>query len=374
MEEYDVEQNDGSLTKLTLSNSMCVGIDFDRLGRAIATNTKIIELDVSLQGITLNVTDKEFYNGLKQNSSIHEVVIRDGFIMMEHGVGSEILRAYQENNNHIKRLSILNAVLANRGDEIITATLQCCTNLTTINLYSCNITADKLLAMVEVMRGINSLEKLLLNSNRIGDAGCEALATLLEDPNSNVEQLQLFDNRIFNKGAIAIANSLTNNTKLKQLYFGRNPFDQIVEDVFVKILCNTASINETYSSNHKVEHISLPYEESGQLKSLLTLNKEGMNESRVAIRKILLHHPNIDMKPFFKLDGGEEDNLKALPYIVDWFSKADLAVTDNEERQRCSIDGRKLSAIYQFALAMPLQLIPASHTKVDDKKRKRYNA
>ena len=242
------------------------------------------------------------------------------------------------------------------------------------------MTDDQFIPKVEAMRGINSLEKLLLNSNSIGNAGCEALATLLEDPNSNLEQLQLFHNNIGNEGAIAIANSLTNNTKLQNLYFGGNLFDtSIIEGVFSKVLCNTASINETYLSNHKIEQISLPniaqeeYEES-QLEPLLTLNK-GINKRHVAIKKIVLHHPNIDMKPFFKLDRGEEDNLKALPYIVDWFDRAREVVWDYHEigwnREELTINQRKLSAIYEFAKAMPLQLIPATHTKVDVKKRKR---
>ena len=84
------------------------------------------------------------------------------------------------------------------------------------------------------------------------------------------------------------------------------------------------------------------------------------------------------MKPFFKLDGGEEDNLKALPYIVGWFDRAREVVWDYHEigwnSEELTINQRKLSAIYEFAKAMPLQLLPATHTKVDDKKRKRSNA
>ena len=107
------------------------------------------------------------------------------------------------------------------------------------------------------------------------------------------------------------------------------------------------------------------------------------------------------MEPFFSL--GTEDNernLKALPYVVDWFERAKEADLDTfyilngvvssrrevsggettfsnqedariylrakeDERMRASsfqkrlVDKRKLSAIYQFALAMPLQIIPS---------------
>ena len=373
-----IEQNDDSITALSIRQANSRGIDFDRLGRAIARNTNITNLEVYLG---TDITDTGFYDGLKQNSSIHEIIIRNGTYRYGFNpVGREILQAYQENNNHLKRFSILQTNLSNGLYNIITTTLRRCTNLEFINFYSCNMTDDQFIPKVEAMRGINSLEKLLLNSNSIGNAGCEALATLLEDPNSNLEQLQLFHNNIGNEGAIAIANSLTTNTKLQNLYFGGNLFDtSIIEGVFSKVLCNTASINETYLSNHKIEQISLPniaqeeYEES-QLEPLLTLNK-GINKRHVAIKKIVLHHPNIDMKPFFKLDRGEEDNLKALPYIVDWFDRAREVVWDYHEigwnREELTINQRKLSAIYEFAKAMPLQLIPATHTKVDVKKRKR---
>jgi len=107
-----------------------------------------------------------------------------------------------------------------------------------------------------------------------------------------------------------------------------------------------------------------------------------------AINKILRYHPNIDMEPFFEM--GTEDNernLKALPYLVDWFERAKEAVLDisfikngvvqgretfsNEDARIPLVDTRKLSAIYQFALAMPLLFVPAAHTKASNKKRKR---
>ena len=96
------------------------------------------------------------------------------------------------------------------------------------------------------------------------------------------------------------------------------------------------------------------------LASLLQLNM-GPNKSHVAIKKILKYHPNIDMEPLFDWDmeGGDERNLKALPYVIAWFEKAEEAVADEEESSY-NIEGRKLSAIYQFAQAMPLLFVPAS--------------
>ena len=50
---------------------------------------------------------------------------------------------------------------------------------------------------------------------------------------------------------------------------------------------------------------------------------------------------------------------KALPYVIAWFEKAEEAVA-GEEEWSYNIEERKLSAIYQFAQAMPLLFVPAS--------------
>ena len=111
--------------------------------------------------------------------------------------------------------------------------------------------------MVDTIRGLGSLEELHLHRNRIGNVGCDALATLLEDPNSNLCTLDLSSNEIDNRGKIILANSLANNAKLRNLYVGA--FPQSVEDVFSKLLCNTYSVNQTYLSNHTLENMTPPH-------------------------------------------------------------------------------------------------------------------
>ena len=115
------------------------------------------------------------------------------------------------------------------------------------------------------------------------------------------------------------------------------------------------------------------------LQSLLSLNRNGNNRSHAAIKKILQYHPNIDMEPMFEWDMEEgERNLKALPYVIAWFEKAKVAVEDEVEdvEQECVriIEDRMLSAIFQFAKAMPLLFEGVVNVRVDaDKKRKRLD-
>ena len=136
----------------------------------------------------------------------------------------------------------------------------------TINLALNNITDEQLLPMIEAIKGgcYTSLEKLYLYSNRIGNAGCHAIATLLEDPNSNIQTLDLDENQIGTEGATAIANSLANNTNLETLYLRSNPFDPSVLGIFCRALCNTSSVNDTYHSNHTLVNLLLSDEQQGQ--------------------------------------------------------------------------------------------------------------
>ena len=244
------------------------------------------------------------------------------------------------------------------------------------------MTDEQLLPMVEAIRGHRSLETLRLNYNRIGNVGCETVAALLHDPSCNLQTLDIHHNQIGNEGAIAIANSLVNNNKLQELNLSGNQIDNqhIVKDAFSRVLCDTSSLNATHSSNHRLSGLFGSVEEEERmgdpLVSLLRLN-EKTNKSYVAIKKILKYHPNIDMEPLFELGSKDERNLMALPYLVDWFDRAEEAVemTRNYLRQRegYNTKERKLSAIYQFVLAMPLMFIPSPHTKTDDKKRKRIS-
>ena len=364
-----------------------LGGDLSRLDAGIKQNTRITKLEINLMSLlgSGDIEGRELHDGLKRNTSINELVLHCEGRPIISGA-RRILEAYQSNSNLID-LCILNANLeAGRGDEIITETLQCCTNLKTINLHACDITASMIIPMVEAMRGIHSLENLFLDFNSIDNVGCTALATLLEDPNCNLKVIQLTDSDIGNLGVIAIANSLTNNTKLRDLYFDGNPMITLssVEDIFCRgVLCITSSISSICSSNHTLADLNFSetINQHTQLSRLLQLNK-CTNKKHVVMKKILQYHPVIDMKPFFGWDMDGEWTLKGLPYIIDWFNRAAVAVNDRgtrrvaraKDRVNYNVDQKKLSAIYEFAKAMPSMFAPTSHTTVDDndkKKRKR---
>ena len=77
------------------------------------------------------------------------------------------------------------------------------------------------------------------------------------------------------------------------------------------------------------------------------------------------------MEPLFEWDAEGEQSLKALPYAIDWFERAEEAVADEDDNSTCHVEEKKLSAIFQFAQAMPLFFVQPSYIDEGSKKRKR---
>ena len=375
-----IKENDNKITELYIGDvvddnyfegdifNSSVGGDFSTLGQYIGTNTHLNRLEVNFQAL-VNINTQGFFDGLQHNSSICKLhlEVNNRFF---GSVGNDILSAYADSSS-LTHLCIRNCFLLQNEVEHVAITLQCCTNLKSIDLGNCRITGQKLIPIVEAIRERSSLEEFNLLLNRIGNEGCDALATLLSHPNCNLQEIQISYNNIGNEGAITIANSLANNTKLKNLFLTDNPIDRCIEIVFYNLLCNKTSISSIYNSNHTLrglyfsttDDISVGHE----LSQLLIINGK-MNKSHVAMKKILKYN-NLDMTQLYNWDSENEYSLKALPFVIDWFENARGAVPLRRRRfpgevipgRRYNIDERKLSAIYQFARDMPLLFIPASH-------------
>ena len=84
----------------------------------------------------------------------------------------------------------------NAEGNCVANTLKNCTSLQSIHIVNCEVSDQQLIPMVEAIGGHHSLKKLDLSDNRIGTAGCKALALLLEDPNSKLCELDLYNNNI----------------------------------------------------------------------------------------------------------------------------------------------------------------------------------
>jgi len=224
-------ENDDGPWELSIGNedndfggSGVSGEDFSKLGTAISNNTRIAKLVIDVENtVVLDVSNQEFYGGLKQNSSIYDLTLfYNGGNLGE--VGCEILKAYEGSSN-LTNFHIAKTNLQNGGATFLADTLRSCRNLTSISAYSCNINDGQLLLLVDAIKEGHLLEDFWLYGNRIGNSGCEALAELLKHPNSNLLHLELYSNEVDNEGVSFLSNSLANNKKLKVLNICNNPFD-----------------------------------------------------------------------------------------------------------------------------------------------------
>jgi len=246
--------------------------------------------------------------------------------------------------------------------------------LRALNLCNTGFDDEGMEALVGALAN-SSLISLDLSDNRaITSRGCQSVAALLENPNSNLERLYLANNNIGNEGALIFANAMASNRQLKSLDLYHNAITAEGWSVFSKVLCDTSSVNKTSLSNHALGSLGVDLNIPADVASLLALNRSSNDKTQVAIRKILKYHDHFDMQPFFVWD------LKVLPLIVAWFERARSIVEDNdsdyddsdgeddEDNDDAGIGKQKLGAIYQFIRAMPEVFEPSPGARGEKRK------
>jgi len=120
---------------------------------------------------------------------------------------------------------------------------------------------------------------------------------------------------------------------------------------FLKLLCDTSSVNNTYHSNHTLETIHgmpLGHDSVEILRSKLELNSRSITKHQSAIRKIIQNYSHFNMDPFF---GWE---FKVLPVMISWFANAGVQCLAFE---RNKVSRMKLSVMYDFIKEFPMLYI-----------------
>jgi hypothetical protein len=339
-----VSSNDPTLTTLCLGNRDLLNIE---LGDAIGDNTSLERLEIggnSRLDPEQSVIARRFIDGIARNSSIRD--LRLSFCDLYPGSTTyEMLDSFRMKGN-LTKFSMSAYTGENGGGELLASTLKTCKSINYVRIVRSGVNDDIIERLARACTGLHLLKVLELTSNAIGSGGCEALATLLQSPNSSLITVCLGENNIDDSGAAALARSLSKNRTLRKLYLDNNAISSRGWDAFSTILCDRSTINATYSSNHTLTSlgVGVAFTLPGKLSSLLVLNKES-NKEVVATKKILLNHHHLNMESLLQWD------LKMLPWLIDWLDRS-KACFDNFE----SIDTQKLCLIYQFTRAMPPML------------------
>ena len=173
----------------------------------------------------------------------------------------------------------------------------------------------------------------LNNCEGITDYGWRSLGTVIENSNSTIEVINLSGNSISSDVLVSFANSMSNNKTLKGLYLGaymrpNDPMNLAITsaaDSYARLLCNDASIMDTYNSNHTLGYLIRPdlirdRSEDHIPPRVLTplhLNRND-NKAVSARRKIINSHfsgAELNMQPFIDMD------LEMFPHVIAWMAR-----------------------------------------------------
>jgi len=237
--------------------------------------------------------------------------------------------------------------LGKNGCITLATLLKCsCTELKTLNLTNNEIDDEGIDALVPALENCIHLGILKLDDNTsISLRGWQQLASVLEAPDSSLTTLSIEENNVDDEVVAIFTSALSSNFTLGTLRIGEISTSRHRWSAFSKLLCDTSSINATYLSNHTLHYLG-PIQNEDPIKALLDLNQRYDNEKEVAMIKILQHHNNFDMMPFFEWE------FKVLPLVINWFEKASSITMPRGFEP--NIGPRKLSSVYQFVRGMPL--------------------
>jgi len=243
----------------------------------------------------------------------------------------------------LKNMELGGNVIRKKGSTALATLLQhSTTGLQTLDLSQNDIDDIGIDILVPALAKHRRLQRLVISRNdSVTTRGWQSLATILENPDSNLRELIVFADNIDDETLSIFINALSNNCTLQGLYLGASDITEDTMQGFSNLLCDTSSVNATYLSNHTLNSLDKMIQRA--LRPLLALNLK-VDKKEVATIKVLKHHNDFDMKPFFEWE------FKVLPLVIGWLERASSYRTDFH----ATIKGRKLSSIYQFIRDMPV--------------------
>ena len=296
--------------------------------------------------------------GIKSSAALGAVLPRMAGLLElalhDESIDGNFLKVLVRGLAECKRLHTLDFIRNRIGDDGLEVLIQGLpASVNELNLEQNRITLDCELPPLR-------FKKLLLSCNPVSLAGPGVIAASLANQECRLERLDISYSTVTNIGdedAAILATSLRNNRRLTHMILPRDIFStELGWKAFRTVLCDTASINATHASNHTLQDLGAYWTIPKDIRTMLHLNYEE-DKSHVAATKILQSHRHLDMRPLFEM------NLDLLPRVVVWL--------DRFAESRLDL---KLSSIFEFARAMPMDVIDGVTGKKKGKKRRLNNA
>ena len=339
------------------SNNSIQTITFTRMdllgGEVFTMLTPFFKDNYNLANININNCD--FGNGgcrlfalalgSSTNKSLQKVELEDNNISEEGMV--DIITALSM-HPHLKHLDLDGNRLRKDGCVALATLLRCSAKVLQQLFISRNEINDEgleaLLPALATCRFLNMID--LLENPSITTKGWQRFATILEAPNSTLSSIDITRNNIDHEAAASFASALANNHTFLQLHLRDNPITDDWWQAFLKLLCDTSSVNSTFLSNHTLLGMGGIREDARRvMQPLLDLNARN-DKKEVAVIKILQNHEDFDMLPFFEWE------FKYLPLVLNWLERA--SECEMPRGFEPNIEPRKLSTINQFVRGLPL--------------------
>jgi hypothetical protein len=208
--------------------------------------------------------------------------------------------------------------------------------------------------------------KALMTCDFIQREECDSIKHILQHPKCTMEELTIktivpIPIPLNEEIAIFFANALVGNKTLRKLDIGDFNATKDVSKTFVQTLCNTSSINATYTSNHTLEmlehiHVVRTQEEHLNVMWQYLIRNRNDDEKAVARQKVLMHHfsGQFSMKDFEEMKS--ELLMRSLIFLDKW------------GRTYTSFDVAYHSILFRLLKTYPLMLF---HENDDGKVHKR---
>ena len=340
-----VEDNSPEVYQLSVYNS---GKDWARLGRAVGQHEyiKVFRVFAGEGGgdgpvRTTEVVDA-FCAGLAQNRTIQVFHSED----LEFTSGQiQIMRPFFSQNAELTEIKLkCNELECGDIRVLAEAVKERGGNTRTIRSFSYSsdvASASHIAALLDLAKACTHLTSLSLRGLRSSSdlSSCEAMVSFLSSKKCTLIKLHLIGNPINDAGCRIIAESLRNNRRLREIRIkesnrsSANITDQAYA-AFVRVVCDTSSIESTLTSNHTLADVSCNYiSKPPELRAILDMNR-GFDKRTVAKLKVLRYHfkGNFNMSAIAGLD------TKALPYLLAWFNRlrSRIAYYHQDKRRWCN--------------------------------------
>lgn len=154
-------------------------------------------------------------------------------------------------------------------------------------------------------------------------AGWVAFSSVLQNPYSSLVERTNLCSHMNIRIMISFVQALANNNKLSELLLEAWSYAYISTEVnaaFIRVLCNSSSILNTYSSNHTIGKLCCNIEDRylpEDIRSLLWINTANTKSQAVRLKIIQAHFggSSINMQPFTEMD------LILLPVSISWMAQ-----------------------------------------------------